>query len=145
MMGALVLPVALSSWRKARKASKLSSPMRSRCCDGGAEALDFRKSHKKEKISSSFLLSNASPRLRPNLINKILVVESIICVTRGGAITTKAWSLPSITENELNIVDNARTRSILFANSSQLLRLQQRMFGSIVTSCHRLHWTMMSY
>jgi len=82
-------------------------------------------SHHEEESSKSFLLADASssPRLRPNLINRIS--SSNNTPERGGTIinstittNTKAWSLPTITEDngfQLNIVDNAHTRSLLFA------------------------------
>lgn len=70
--------------------------------------------------SSSFLLTAdaSSPRLRPNLTNRSSSSNNTP-ERRGGTITsvnTKAWSLPTINENNsLNIVDNAHTRSLLFS------------------------------
>ena len=74
-------------------------------------------SHHEEESSKSFLLADASssPRLRPNLINRS---SSNRGVNSTITTNTKAWSLPTITEEngfQLNIVDNAHTRSLLLA------------------------------
>ena len=82
-----------------------------------------------EESSSSFLLTTvdtSSPRLRPNLINRSTSSNNNTPERRGGGTTTitsnnhtKAWSLlPTINEHEFQlhgIVDNAHTRSVLFA------------------------------
>jgi hypothetical protein len=85
--------------------------------------------HHEEESSSSFLLTTvdtSSPRLRPNLINRSTSSNNNTPERRGGGTTTitsnnhtKAWSLlPTINEHEFQlhgIVDNAHTRSVLFA------------------------------